>query len=118
MYSKSGYDITRLSKERIEQLAGDLSEDERRVLLKKGTERPFCGTLLNQKEQGVYVCRLCGLPLFASGTKFESGTGWPSFCKPVDPAHIHQERDKSHGMTLIPASERVPGVLPNVLVGT
>lgn len=99
MYSKSGYDITPLSRERIEQLARNLSPDERRVLLEKGTERPFCGVLLHQKEQGLYACRLCGLPLFSSGTKFESGTGWPSFCEPIDPAHIPQERDTSHGMT-------------------
>jgi peptide-methionine (R)-S-oxide reductase len=67
------------------------------VLLHQGTEPPFCGSLLNNKAAGVYACRLCGLPLFQSGTKFESGTGWPSFYDPVDAAHITEVRDLSHG---------------------
>jgi peptide-methionine (R)-S-oxide reductase len=64
----------------------------------QGTEPPFCGTLLDNKGKGVYTCRLCGLPLFRSDTKFESGTGWPSFTEPFDAQHIQERRDTSHGM--------------------
>jgi peptide-methionine (R)-S-oxide reductase len=81
-----------------DRLAGALTAEERRVLLDHGTESPFCGTLLHNKEAGVYACRLCGLPLFQSETKFESGTGWPSFFEPFDPEHIRSIRDTSHGM--------------------
>lgn len=98
VYSNSGYDITRLSPARVEELARDLSEEERNIILAKGTERAGCGLLLDNREQGVYVCRLCGLPLFSSQAKFRSGTGWPSFFQPVDPDHIRYERDTSHGM--------------------
>jgi len=98
LYSKSGYDITPLDRERVEQLARSLSPEERRIQLGKGTERPFCGTLLNNKEEGTYMCRLCGLPLFRSNSKFKSGSGWPSFFQPTDPNHIHDERDTSNGM--------------------
>lgn len=65
----------------------------------KGTERPFCGTLLDNKRQGVYTCVCCGLPLFASGGKFHSGTGWPSFFQPIAPENVVTESDRSHGMT-------------------
>lgn len=98
VYSKSGYDVTLLGGEEIERLAEDLTSEEREILLAKGTERPFCGTLLDNKKEGTYVCRLCGLPLFASDAKFESGSGWPSFFKPVDKDHVHYERDMSMGM--------------------
>ena len=98
VYSKSAYDITPLDRARIEELARKLSPEDRRILLDKGTERPFCGGLLDNTEQGTYTCRLCGLPLFHSDAKFKSGTGWPSFFQPADPAHIHCERDTSQGM--------------------
>ncbi len=97
-YSTSGFDITLLAPSRIEELAKDLTPDERSVLLDKGTERAFCGGLLDNKENGSYTCRLCGLPLFGSDAKFKSGTGWPSFFQPVDPQHIYRQRDTSHGM--------------------
>lgn len=98
MISKSGYDITPLPRSRIDELAKDLSPQEKSILLGKDTERPFCGLLLNNKEKGTYVCRLCGLPLFSSDAKFESGTGWPSFFRPFDMQHVRNERDTSHGM--------------------
>lgn len=101
LYSNSGYDLTRLSEARIEELAKDLAPEERNIILARGTERAGCGVLLDNKEQGVYVCRLCGLPLFSSKAKFHSGTGWPSFFQPVDPDHIHYERDTSHGMVRV-----------------
>lgn len=96
--SKSGHDLTPPSKAEIEQLAASLTPEERRVLLHHGTEPPFCGGLLANKTAGTYACRLCGLPLFRSGAKFESGTGWPSFYEPYDPDHIANIRDTSHGM--------------------
>jgi methionine-R-sulfoxide reductase len=64
----------------------------------KGTERPFCGTLLDNKRHGVYACVCCGLPLFASNSKFHSGTGWPSFFQPVAAENVATENDRSHGM--------------------
>lgn len=79
-------------------LEATLSADERRVLLQHGTEAPFCGVFLDNKRDGVYCCRLCGLPLFRSSAKFDSGTGWPSFFEPFDPAHVGEVRDTSHGM--------------------
>lgn len=97
-YSGTMHDITPLSKERIDELARNLTPEEARVLLKKGTEPAFCGNLLDNKKEGVYVCKLCSLPLFASDAKFNSGTGWPSFYKPYDHAHIATVRDSSHGM--------------------
>ena len=68
------------------------------MLLHQGTEAPFCGTLLNNKQDGIYACRLCGLPLFKADAKFESGTGWPSFTQPFDPDHVAEIVDDSHGM--------------------
>lgn len=98
IYSKSEYDITPLTQDTISELAKGLTPQERHILLGKGTERSFCGPLLDNKENGSYTCRLCGLPLFSSDAKFTSGTGWPSFFRPVDPKHIHNERDTTHGM--------------------
>jgi peptide-methionine (R)-S-oxide reductase len=99
MKSASGYDVRPLSDAQREKLALSLTDEERHVLLEHGTERPFCGTLLNNKASGMYACRLCGLPLFQADAKFESGTGWPSFYRPFDPAHITEIVDRSHGMT-------------------
>ena len=96
--SRSGYDLTRLSDERVTALAADFSPEERHVILHQGTERPFCGLFLDNKKPGTYTCRLCGLPLFKSDSKFESGTGWPSFVRPVDPEHVKNIEDGSHGM--------------------
>ncbi len=96
--SSSGYDLSPLTSAERNALAKSLSEEERYVILNQGTERPFCGTLLNNKESGTYACRLCGLPLFRADNKFESGTGWPSFYRGYDDAHIAELRDASHGM--------------------
>ncbi len=101
IYSESGYDLTPLPRRRVEELAAALTPEERDILLAKGTERPFCGVLLDNKEEGTYLCRLCGLPLFSSNAKFHSGTGWPSFFQPFDKAHIREVRDTSHGMIRI-----------------
>ena len=64
----------------------------------KGTERPHCGTLLDNKREGVYTCICCGLPLFMSESKFHSGTGWPSFFQPVAPENVKNEVDSAYGM--------------------
>lgn len=97
--SETGYDITPLKQEQIDRLAQDLNDEERRIMLDHGTEPPFCGTLLDNKQDGVYACRLCGLPLFTSKHKFNSGTGWPSFYAPFDKEHLTNIRDTSYGMT-------------------
>ena len=96
--SPSGYDLTPLDDDAIERLAAELTPEERHVLLHHGTERPGCGVFLDNKKAGTYTCRLCGLPLFRSSTKFDSGTGWPSFFAPFDRAHVAFIEDTSHGM--------------------
>jgi len=96
--SASGYDLRPLGQAERERLAASLTSEERHIILDHGTERPFCGTLLNNKQSGLYACRLCGLPLFQANAKFESGTGWPSFYQPFDPEHVTELRDISHGM--------------------
>ena len=63
-----------------------------------GTERAFCGTLLDNKRHGVYSCVCCGLPLFASNAKFDSGTGWPSFFQPIADENVATKPDRSYGM--------------------
>jgi peptide-methionine (R)-S-oxide reductase len=99
--SSTGFDLTPLGDERIAELAERLTPEERTVILHQGTERPFCGLFLDNKKDGTYVCRLCGLPLFASSAKFESGTGWPSFFQPFDRAHVRNIEDHSHGMARV-----------------
>ena len=99
IYSASGHDVTPLSKERVAELAKDLDPEVFRITQRDGTEPAFCGNLLDNKKDGVYVCAVCGLPLFRSEHKFTSGTGWPSFFTTYDPAHVGEEVDRSHGMT-------------------
>ncbi|UDL04477.1 peptide-methionine (R)-S-oxide reductase MsrB [Marinobacter sp. CA1] len=96
--SSAGYDLTPLSEAEIARLAEGLTDEEKSVLLDHGTERPFCGTLLDNKTAGAYHCRLCDLPLFSSNAKFDSGTGWPSFFQPYDPKHIRCLEDHTLGM--------------------
>jgi len=75
-----------------------LSSEEFHVTQESGTERPGTGKLLNNKEPGIYVDIVSGEPLFASSDKYESGCGWPSFTKPIEPAHVEELRDASLGM--------------------
>ncbi|HEY8514837.1 MAG TPA: peptide-methionine (R)-S-oxide reductase MsrB [Candidatus Binatia bacterium] len=96
--SRTGFDLSPPSPEQRRSLEADLSATEAQVLLRHGTEAPFCGALLHEKRPGVFTCRLCGLPLFRGGQKFDSGTGWPSFTAPFDPEHLREERDTSYGM--------------------
>jgi len=99
--SESGYDITPISEETRQRLAKDLTDEERRIMLDHGTEPAFCGTLLDNKQEGTYACRLCGLPLFTSKYKFDSGTGWPYFYAPIDPDHLRTLRAATYGMIRI-----------------
>ena len=69
------------------------------VAREKATERAFSGNYWDHHEHGIYRCVGCGTPLFASDTKFDSGCGWPSYFRAIDPANVREERDKSHGMT-------------------
>ena len=92
------FDLTPPTDEQLQALAADLTDEERHVLLQHGTEAPFCGVFVDHKGEGLYTCRLCGLPLFRAATKFESGTGWPSFTTPVNEDHLRTIRDTSYGM--------------------
>lgn len=85
-YSKTAEAVSRLSPEQY------------RVTQQSGTERPGTGEHLHNKEPGIYVDIVSGEPLFASSDKYESGCGWPSFTKPIEPAHVNELRDTSHGM--------------------
>lgn len=73
----------------------ELTPEQYRVCRKKGTERAFTGEYHDSKEPGIYTCVCCGNPLFRSDTKFDSGTGWPSFWAPVSPDHVYTESDYS-----------------------
>lgn len=99
--SDSGYDITPITDETRRRLAQDLDAEAYRVLLEHGTEPAFCGNLTDNKQQGAYACRLCGLPLFRSDEKFNSGTGWASFYAPFDKDHLKLYRDTKFGMVRI-----------------
>jgi peptide-methionine (R)-S-oxide reductase len=92
------FDLTPPADDELRTLATSLSDEERHVLLEHGTEAPFCGVFLEEKRAGVYTCRLCGLPLFKGGAKFESGTGWPSFTTPFSEDHLRTVSDTSYGM--------------------
>ena len=94
----TAFDLTPPSEAQLQELAADLSDEERHVLLQHGTEAPFCGVFLDEKRPGLFTCRLCGLPLFKGGAKFESGTGWPSFTTPFAEGHLQYIRDTSYGM--------------------
>jgi peptide-methionine (R)-S-oxide reductase len=94
----AGFDLSPPSPDERRRLEAGLSNEEREVLLKHGTEAPFCGGLLGEKSAGTYCCRLCGLPLFRHESKFESGTGWPSFNTPYDDANVKLITDNSYGM--------------------
>ena len=75
-----------------------LSPEQYRVTQESGTERPGTGKYLNNKQPGIYVDIVSGEPLFASSDKYESGCGWPSFTKPIQPANVKELRDRAHGM--------------------
>lgn len=76
-----------------------LSPGQYRVLREKGTEAPFTGRYVHTKDDGTYLCAACGAELFSASTKFDSGTGWPSFTEPANAANVQLLPDRSHGMT-------------------
>lgn len=80
------------------QWRDELTPEQYEVLRRKGTEPPFTGRYVHSKEDGMYRCAGCGAELFSSDTKFESGTGWPSFYEPAASANIELVEDRSHGM--------------------
>lgn len=80
-----------------------LTDEQYRVTREKGTERAFTGELCNNKAEGVYRCVCCGNELFSSQSKYDSGSGWPSFWQPLVPGNVAEERDSSHGMERIEA---------------
>ena len=96
---------TQQSKEKLEKVSKtdaewrqQLSDEEFQVTRKKGTERAFTGKYWDTHKEGVFHCVCCGEPLFDSSTKFDSGTGWPSFWAPVDESRVELDTDESYGM--------------------
>lgn len=78
-----------------------LTPEQFRITRSAGTERPFCGVFYDNHKMGIYICVCCGLPLFSSDVKFDSGTGWPSFFQPINSDHISATEDLSFGMKRI-----------------
>jgi len=105
VFNSAGELVGPLDLPRVEKSAAEwraqLTEEQFRVARAQGTERPFCGTLLDNKAHGVYACVCCNLPLFASDAKFESGTGWPSFFQPIADENVITHTDRSYGMTRV-----------------
>ena len=81
-----------------EEWKKELTDEEFHILREKGTERPWTGALLENKEKGVYECAACGNPLYSSETKYDSGSGWPSFYDPISANAVDFEKDRSFGM--------------------
>ena len=86
---------------RSDEALSGLSPEQFRVTQQSGTERPGTGEYLHNKEPGIYVDVVSGEPLFASTDKYDSGSGWPSFTKPIEPANVNELRDTSHGMVRV-----------------
>lgn len=95
------FDLTPPSAVQRASIVAGLTDQERHVLLEHGTEAAFCGVFVDNHKDGIYTCRFCGLPLFRSSAKFDSGTGWPSFFKPLQEVHIRRVRDTSYGMVRV-----------------
>jgi peptide-methionine (R)-S-oxide reductase len=81
-----------------DELRQRLTPEQYQVTQQKGTERPFTGQYVNNKDKGMYNCVCCGAPLFKSDTKYDSGSGWPSFWEPADKTAVKTTRDSGHGM--------------------
>jgi peptide-methionine (R)-S-oxide reductase len=84
--------------QKTEEAVARLTPEQYRVTQQSATERPGTGAYLDNKEPGIYVDIVSGEPLFASSDKYESGCGWPSFTKPIEPAHVNELVDTTHGM--------------------
>ena len=87
-----------------DELKQKLTHEQYKILRQKGTEAPFTGELLYNKADGMYTCGFCGKPLFASGTKFDSGSGWPSFYDVATKGAVKLTEDNAHGMHRVEAS--------------
>ena len=102
VFDRAGKLVGPIEMDRVEKSDAEwqqqLTREQYEVARGKGTERPFCGTLLDNKRAGVYTCICCRLPLFSSDGKFESGTGWPSFFAPVAEENVVTVEDRSYGM--------------------
>ena len=102
VFNKQGQLVGPLELPRVEKSDAEwqqqLTPQQFAVARAHGTERPFCGTLLDNKKSGVYSCICCGLPLFSSAAKFDSGTGWPSFFQPIAAENVAEKTDISYGM--------------------
>lgn len=84
--------------DKTKQMNKNLTEEQKEILFEKGTEMPFSGKFLKHKENGMYTCVNCGAQIFSSDTKFESGSGWPSFNNPANTKAVKLIEDSSHGM--------------------
>ena len=100
----STFDLTPPTEAQRREITAGLDGSERRVLLEHGTEAAFCGVFLDNKKDGIYTCRFCGLPLFRSSAKFDSGTGWPSFWRSISHANVAEGSDHSFGMVRVAVS--------------
>jgi peptide-methionine (R)-S-oxide reductase len=87
--------------QKSQDVISQLTPEQYRVTQKGGTEQPWTGEHVGNKEPGIYVDVVSGEPLFASADKFESGSGWPSFTKPIEPKNLNEVRDTSHGMVRV-----------------
>jgi methionine-R-sulfoxide reductase len=105
VFNRAGQLVGPLELPRVEKTDAEwqqlLTPEQFAVARTHGTERPFCGNLLDNKRAGVYSCVCCGLPLFASNAKFESGTGWPSFFQPIADENVATHADRSYGMVRV-----------------
>jgi methionine-R-sulfoxide reductase len=101
VFNKAG-ELIEVDSPRVEKTDAEwkklLTPEQYKIARNKGTEAAFCGTLLDNHKEGVYSCVCCGLPLFASNSKFDSGTGWPSFFQPISAENVVQHQDTSYGM--------------------
>ncbi len=93
--------MIQMTKKTEEEWKKLLSQEKYHILREKGTEKPFTGKLLHNKKSGVYVCGACGNPLFSSDTKFDSGSGWPSFFEVINNKAVELKKDSSLGMNRI-----------------
>lgn len=105
VFDRSGKLVGPIDSARVEKTDAEwraqLTPEQFQIARGKGTERPFCGTLLDNKRKGAYSCICCSLPLFTSDAKFNSGTGWPSFFSPVAEENIATHEDRTFGMTRV-----------------
>jgi methionine-R-sulfoxide reductase len=102
VFDSTGTLVGPIETERVEKSDAEwrrqLTPSQYAIARDKGTERAFCGTLLDNKKTGIYLCAGCDLPLFSSKAKFNSGTGWPSFFTPFARENVAEIQDSSHGM--------------------